>query len=143
MPARMCLGNNLALTSTCAERVAGDGLREACAQHVLGHLRQLRESGTLARLAAAHRAELQACLTAALRRRLLAAKPLPLRGSQLLAAAASAATQSANGNDSPYSPASSRCPGAPALPTCAYLLVLALYLRGMDHHTGVSVSVLS
>jgi hypothetical protein len=97
-----------ALSLTRGHREAGDGLREVCAQHVLGSLVALRESGQLARLVAQHCAELQRGIVAALRRRLLAAKPLPLRGSQLLAAAAQA---SANGGDSPHSLASSRWPG--------------------------------
>ena len=78
---------------------------------MLAHLVPMRASGQLGRLVVSHRAELQRGVVAALRRRLLAAKPLPLRGSQLLAAAAAQA--STNGGDSPAaSLASSRFPGA-------------------------------
>ncbi len=89
----------------------GAGLRNVVAQHVLLNLAALRKSGVLGRLAVRHRRELAAALTAALRRRLNAARPLPAmmgRGSSQLLA-------STNG-DSPRSArsmASSRFTGVP------------------------------
>lgn len=85
-------------------------MRNVVAQHVLSNLAALRKSGMLGRLAVRHRRELAGALSAALRRRLHAARPLPAMGrgsSQLLA--------STNG-DSPRSArsmASSRFTGPP------------------------------